>query len=74
MVSSRRSGFHALGGPLREVRWPDKFKASHIDWYNGSSNPEGFIQVYHTIIEAVGGDDRVKANFLPMALTSTARS
>jgi hypothetical protein len=26
-----RSGFCALAGPLRKVRWPAKFKASHID-------------------------------------------
>jgi hypothetical protein len=30
--------------------------------------------VYQTIIEATGGDKRVKANFLPTALTGTARS
>jgi hypothetical protein len=69
-----RSGFCALAGPLRQVRWPDKFKTGNIDRYDGSSNPEEFIQVYQTIIEAVGGDDQVKANFLPTALTSVARS
>jgi hypothetical protein len=42
--------------------------------YDGSNNPEEFIQVYHTIIEAIEVDDRVKANYLPMALTGTARS
>jgi hypothetical protein len=41
-----RSGFCALVGPLREVRWPAKFKADHIDQYDGSRNPEEFIQVY----------------------------
>jgi hypothetical protein len=45
-----------------------------IDKYNDSINPEKFIQIYHTVIEAVGGDDRVKANYLPTALTSAARS
>jgi hypothetical protein len=43
-----RSGFHALVGPLREVKWSAKFKASHIDRYDGSSNPKDFIQVYHS--------------------------
>jgi hypothetical protein len=61
-------------GPLRDVRWPAKFKADHIDRYNGSSNPEEFIPVYQTVIEAVGGDDRVKANFLSTALSGAARS
>jgi hypothetical protein len=69
-----RSGFRALAGPLRQVRWPDKFKTGNIDRYDGSSNPEEFIQVYQTVIETAGGDDRVKANFLPTALTDTFRS
>jgi hypothetical protein len=69
-----RSGFRALAGPLREVQWPAKFKAGHIDQYDGTSNPEEFIQVYHTVIKAAGGDDRVKANFLHTALTGAARS
>jgi hypothetical protein len=69
-----RSGFRALAGPLREVRWPAKFKVGHIDRYDGSNNPEEFIQIYQTVIEAVGGDDRVKANFLPTVLSGAARS
>jgi hypothetical protein len=67
-------GLCALAGPLKQVRWPDKFKTGNIDKYDGCSNPEEFIQVYQTVIEAVGGDDRVKANFLPTTLTSVARS
>jgi hypothetical protein len=69
-----RSVFHALAGPLREVRWPTKFKAGHIDQYDSSNNPEEFIQIYQTITEAAGGDDRVKANFLHMTLCGAARS
>jgi hypothetical protein len=45
----------------------------HIDRYDDSSNPEEFIQVYQTVIEAAGGDDRVKANFLPTVLSGAAR-
>jgi hypothetical protein len=69
-----KSGFRALVGPLRQVRWPDKFKTGNVDRYNGSSNPKEFIQVYQTVIEAVGGDDWAKANFLPTTLTGMARS
>jgi hypothetical protein len=69
-----RSGFRALARPLWQVWWPDKFKTHNIDQYDDSSNHEEFIQVYQTIIEAAGRDDRVKANFLPMALTGVARS
>jgi hypothetical protein len=65
-----RGDFHALAPPLKQVVWPEKFKAGHIDIYEGSSNHEEFIQVYHTVIEATGGDDHVKSNYLPMALSS----
>jgi hypothetical protein len=60
--------------PLNNVRWPEKFKVGHISKYDGSSNPEEFIQVYHTIIELAGGDNRIKANYLSTALSDTARS
>jgi hypothetical protein len=70
----RKSGFRALAGPLRQIRWPNKFKTGNIDKYDCSSNPEKFIQVYQTVIKATGGDDWVKANFLPTPLTSVARS
>jgi hypothetical protein len=69
-----RSGFRALAGPLRQVRWPDKFKTTNIDRYDDSRNPEEFIQVYQTVIEATERDDQVKANFLSTALTDAARS
>jgi hypothetical protein len=68
-----RSGFGALAGPLRQVREPDKLKTDNINWYDDSSNPEEFIQVYQTVIEAAGGDDLVKTNFLPTALTDMTR-
>jgi hypothetical protein len=69
-----RSVFRALAGPLREVRWPAKFKVCHIDQYDDSNNPEEFIQVYQTVIEVAGGDDRVKTNFLHTVLSGAARS
>jgi hypothetical protein len=28
-----KSGFHALAGSLKQVRWPDKFKTGNIDRY-----------------------------------------
>jgi hypothetical protein len=45
-----------------------------IDKYDDSSNLEEFIQVYHTVMEAMGGDDRVKANYLPIDLSDVPRS
>jgi hypothetical protein len=69
-----KGGFRALTGPLRQVWWPDKFKTGNIDQYDVSSNPEEFIQVCQTVIEAAGGDNRVKANLLPTVLIGAARS
>jgi hypothetical protein len=60
-----KSGFRALAGPLRQVRWSDEFKNGKIDRYEGSNNTEEFIQVYQTVNDTVRGDDRVKANYLP---------
>jgi hypothetical protein len=39
------------------VSWPDKFKPGPIDKYDDFNNPEEFIQVYHTVIEATSGDE-----------------
>jgi hypothetical protein len=74
VTPSGRGGFRALAPSLRQVVWPEKFKVGHINKYDGSSNPEEFIKVYHTVIEATGEDDRVKANYLPTSLSSVARS
>jgi hypothetical protein len=68
-----RGVFYALAPELRQVVWPDKFKPRPIE-YNGSNNLEEFIQVYHTVSEAAGGDDRVKANYLPTTLSSATKS
>jgi hypothetical protein len=46
------SGLIAQAGHLA-----NKFKPDHIDKYDDSSNPEEFIKIYHTVIEATGGDD-----------------
>jgi hypothetical protein len=73
-MPSGRGNFCALAPPLREVVWPEKVKVRHINKYDGSSNPKEFIQVYHTVIEAAGGDDRVKVNYLPTASSSVTIS
>jgi hypothetical protein len=69
-----KSRLCALAEPLRQVQWSDKLKTGNIDRYDNSTNPEEFIQLYQTVVEAAGGDNRVKANFLPMALTGAIRS
>jgi hypothetical protein len=68
-----RGTFRALAPSLRWVSWPDKFKLGPIDKYDASSNLEEFIQFYLTFIEVAGGDDQVKANNLPMALSGAVK-
>jgi hypothetical protein len=74
VTPSGRGDFRTLAPSLSQVVWSEKLKVRHIDKYDGSSNPEEFIQIYHTAIEAAGGDDRVNANYLPTALVSATRS
>jgi hypothetical protein len=74
VTPSGRGGLCALASSLRQVVLPEKFKPGHIDKYDGSSNSKKFIQVYHTVIEAARGDDRVKVHYLPMALSGVIRS
>jgi hypothetical protein len=56
------------------VRWPEKFRPREIEKYDGSTNPEKFLQVYSTILYAAGADDNALANYLPAALKGSARS
>nr|CAH67479.1 H0805A05.9 [Oryza sativa] len=63
----------AFVSSLRNVRWPPRFRPTIAEKYDGSVNPAEFLQVYTTGIEAAGGDDRVMANFFPMALKGQAR-
>nr|CAD41709.2 OSJNBa0010D21.11 [Oryza sativa Japonica Group] len=66
-------GCRAFVASLRNVRWPPRFRPTIAEKYDGSVNPAEFLQVYTIGIEAAGGDDRVMANFFPMALKGQAR-
>nr|ABA94156.1 retrotransposon protein, putative, unclassified [Oryza sativa Japonica Group] len=67
------AGCRAFVASLRNVRWPPRFRPTITEKYDGSVNPAEFLQIYMTGIEAAGGDDRVMANFFPMALKGQAR-
>ena len=64
----------ALAADLRHVTWPHKFRLELAQRYNGSGNPVEFLQLYTIGIQVLGGDDRVMANWFPMALKEPARS
>ena len=54
---------------LRQVQWPNKFKPEMPPRYDGAVNPVVFLLAYEEAIFKAGGDDKVMANWLPMALT-----
>jgi hypothetical protein len=59
---------------LRRVRWPLNFKLLGIEKYDGSTNPIEWLEVYQLTIEATGGDSYVMGNYLPICLSSSART
>jgi hypothetical protein len=56
------------------VRWPEKFRPGVIEKYDGSTDPEEFLQVYSTILYAADVDNNMLVNYLPAALKGSARS
>ena len=59
---------------LRRIVWPVKFKPDLPPRYDGKNNPLEFLQLYTLAIQATGGDDKVMANWFPMALKDSASS
>jgi hypothetical protein len=59
---------------LRNVTWPLKFRPDIQEKYDGSGDPEEFLQIYTTGIQAVGGGPKVMANYFHLALHRMARS
>ena len=54
---------------LRQVQWPNKFKPEMPPCYDGATDPTAFLQAYEEAVLKAGGDDKVMANWLTMALT-----
>src|SRR5438132_726902 len=51
-------GCLAFTDDLRRVRWPEKFRPAPIEKYDGTDNPDEFLQIYTTVVEAAGGTPR----------------
>ena len=66
-------GLRALAPALRQVQWPHKFKPEMPPCYDGTADPQAFLLAYEEAILKAGGDAKVMANWLPMALTSVPR-
>ena len=59
---------------LRNVVWPSKFKPDLPPRYNGTADPDKFLQLYELSIEAASGDEKIMANWFLMALQDGTRS
>ena len=59
---------------LRQVKWPPKFKPEMPPRYDGATDPSAFLLAYEKAVLEAGGDDKVMANWLPMALTGAPRA
>lgn len=62
------AGCCAITPELRSVAWPGKFKPDLPPRYDGTPDPMEFLQLYKLSIEAANGDEKLMANWFPMAL------
>ena len=68
------AGCRAFTQELRRVVWPSKFKPDLPPCYDGTPDPAEFLQLYELSIEVASGDEKVMANWFPMALKDGACS
>ena len=68
------AGCRAFTAGLRSVAWPGKFKPDLPPRYDGTADPAEFLQLYELAIKAANGDEKVMANWFPMALKDGART
>ena len=68
------AGYRAFTTELRSVAWPGKFKPDLPPRYDGTADPMEFLQLYELGIEAANGDEKVMANWFPMALKDRAQT
>ena len=67
-------GLRAFSPALRRVRRPHKFKLEMPPRYDGVADPAAFLLAYEEAVLEAGGDDKVMANWLPMALAGVQRA
>ena len=68
------AGCRAFIPELRSVIWPSKFKPDLPPRYDGTVDPAEFLQLYELSIEEASGDEKIMANWFPMAHKDGARS
>ena len=68
------AGCLAFTSELRSIAWPCKFKPDLPPRYDGTADPVEFLQIYELGIKAANGDEKVMANWFPMALKEGAHT
>ena len=66
------AGCRAFTAELCSVAWLGKFKPGPPPRYDGTADPAEFLQLYELGIEVANGDEKVIANWFPMALKDGA--
>ena len=59
---------------LRQVQWPPKFKPEMPPRYDSAVDPSAFLLAYEEAVLEARGDDKIMANWFPMALKDGAHS
>ena len=62
------SGLRCFTLSLRQVQWSPMFRPEVPPRYDGAADPAPFLQAYEEAVWAPSGDNKVKANWFPMAL------
>ena len=73
-IVSGASGYRALAPALRRLWWPTKFKPEMPPRYDGAADPSPFLLAYEGAVLEAGGDDKIMANWFPMALAGEQRA
>ena len=68
------AGCRAFTAELCNIAWPDKFKPDLSPRCDGTADPTESLQLYELGIEAANGDEKVMANWFPMALKDDVRT
>ena len=72
--SGKGEDIQSVGSKAKQRRYLVPFKPLPVEKYDDSSILEEFISLYNSMKMASGGDDAVKAHYLLMCFTGTARS
>ena len=67
-IGPYKASYRAFMANLRRVNWPTKFRPDLPGKYDGTIDPEEFLQIYTTAIQAAGGGPQVMANYFQVAL------